>query len=100
MRPQVGNIKRWMADTGASVDALDLNFVSKAGRRKIRKLHRTQEYETAGGTVTVENSISLISDVIGPIDAVLLKSTPPVLSIGKRCMNQGYGFYWPPYENP
>ena len=45
MRPQVGNIKRWMADTGASVDALDLHFVSKAGRKKIRKLQRAQEFE-------------------------------------------------------
>ena len=39
IRTVKGRIGRWMADTGASIDAIDLNLLSKAGRRKVRKLH-------------------------------------------------------------
>ena len=46
IRTVKGRIGRWMADTGASIDAIDLNLVSKAGRRKVRKLHNQMTYET------------------------------------------------------
>ena len=29
-----------------------------------------------------------------------LDSTPPVCSVGKKCMDEGFGFYWPPGETP
>ena len=35
-----------------------------------------------------------------PINAYVLGDTPSVLSIGKRCMNQNYGFVWPPGREP
>ena len=35
-----------------------------------------------------------------PINAYVLDDTPSVLSVGKRCMKQGYGFVWPPGDNP
>ncbi|CAE7336630.1 unnamed protein product [Symbiodinium sp. KB8] len=35
-----------------------------------------------------------------PINAYVLDDTPSVLSLGKRCMKQGYGFVWPPGDNP
>ena len=33
-----------------------------------------------------------------PIFPLVLKDTPPVLSVGKRVMHQGYGFHWDPYS--
>ena len=35
-----------------------------------------------------------------PINAYVLGDTSFVLSIGKRCMNQNYGFVWPPGREP
>jgi len=95
-----GRIDRWLADTGASIDAIDILMLSKAGRRKVRKLLSNRTFETAAGEVNTDSSIELFSDQIGQIDAVLLKHTPPVISIGRRCMEQGFGFYWPPYTAP
>ena len=34
-------------------------------------------------------------------EVLCCKNTPSVISIGKRCLEMGYAFYWPPYsENP
>ena len=33
-------------------------------------------------------------------EPLLRESTPPVLSVGRRCMHHGYGFYWPPGKSP
>ena len=95
-----GRILKWMADTGASIDAIDIHLLSKAGRRKVRTLFSQRTFETAAGDVNTNSSIELHSDQIGAIDAVLLNKTPPVISIGKRCMQHGFGFYWPPYADP
>ena len=35
-----------------------------------------------------------------PINAYVLGDTLSVLSVGKRCMNQNYGFVWPPGREP
>ena len=32
------------------------------------------------------------------IDPYVLPDSPDVLSIGRRCVDQGYGFYWKPYS--
>ena len=38
----------------------------------------------------------------GPLGEVsspnVMKSTPLVLSVGPRCISQGYGFQWPPWS--
>ena len=30
----------------------------------------------------------------------MLDSTPPVLTVGRRCQERGYAFHWPPYGHP
>jgi hypothetical protein len=56
---------------------------------------------TANGPATVEEIVGV---QVGPlrenIDALLLDSTPAVLSVGRRCMVDGYRFVWPPKETP
>ena len=93
-------IKAWMADTGASVDAINSTVISRAGLKKVQMLGVAQTYETAAGDVTVDSTISLHSNRIGKINAVLLEGSPAVVSVGKRCMEEGYGFYWPPFTPP
>jgi hypothetical protein len=38
-----------------------------------------------------------LKDLVEPL---VLPDTPAVLSIGRRCMQMGYGFYWHPGQNP
>jgi len=96
----VGKVGTWLADTGASVDAIDQKYLSQAGRKTAVQMSNPVLYETAASTVTVNASVPLQSKAIGDIDAVLLSNTPAVISVGKRCMEMGYGFHWEPYQAP
>ena len=42
-------------------------------------------------TKCVEMQVGKLADVVSPL---VLNSTPPVLSVGKRCMDEGYSFIW------
>ena len=61
LRSVKGRINRWMADTGASVDALDIHMLSKAGRRKARKLHIQCSFDAAASQIDTNSSIELRS---------------------------------------
>ena len=100
MVPVVRKVGTWLADTGGSVDAIDQRYLSREGRKTVVQLQSPISYETAAGMVTVNASVPLQSKALGDIDAVLLSNTPAVISVGKRCMEMGYGFRWDPYQAP
>ncbi len=56
---------------------------------------------TAGGLVRCNERmrIACVSLTEGRFDALVLDDTPEVISIGQRCMEYGYGFYWPPWSS-
>ena len=56
---------------------------------------------TANGATSADKRASVEVPELGSnLEFYLLKSTPPVVSVGKRCLDEGYGFYWPPYCKP
>ena len=59
VRSVKGRIYRWLADTGASVDAIDILMLSKAGRRNVRKLLSNRTFETAAGDVLPVSCIQI-----------------------------------------
>ena len=100
LMPVVGKINSWLADTGASVDAIDKRHLSQQGRKTIVKMEKSISFDTAAGSITVDASVPLQSKSIGEIDAVLLKDSPAVITVGRRCMEQGYSFHWDPFKPP
>ena len=90
--PVVGKVSHWLADTGASVDAIDQRHLSQKCRETVMRMDNPLTFDTAAGLVTVNASVPLQSKNIGEIDAVLLKNSPAVISVGKRCVELGYGF--------
>jgi hypothetical protein len=42
----------------------------------------------------------IVDEMSGPIEPLVLKNTPDVLSVGYRCMRLGFSFIWPPGQNP
>ena len=57
--------------------------------------------KSANGPVCASEMISYQCMTTGEvIDALVMKDRPPVLSIGRRCMLHGWGFYWEPGEAP
>jgi len=90
----------WMADTGASVDVIDGNMISDIGMTKVKALDKASVYATPGGDVVLDSKIQLHSKSVGKIDASIVDGSPNVISIGRRCMISGFGFYWPPFQSP
>ena len=56
--------------------------------------------QTANGTVTAHHELSVVIDKLDmDIHAKVMDDAPTVLSLGKRCMEDGYEFHWKPYQS-
>ena len=59
------------------------------------------KFDTANGPVNANEVVSLSVDALGEeIHPYILPSTPALLSIGRRCMREGYDFIWKRGEEP
>jgi hypothetical protein len=90
-----------MADTGACVDAVSREVLSQHKLDSAKPIGEATVYNTAGGPVTVDSSVPLYSRTLQTkIKAHVLEDTPSILSMGRRCIDEQYGFYWPPGKWP
>ena len=93
--------ERWLIDTGCGYDLVGRKDVAPWFQRHATRLPRPIVLTTANGPATVAQSIEL---QVGPLGAhvkpLLLDRTPPALSVGRRCMEEGYSFYWPAGQTP
>ena len=93
-------IERWIMDTGSGVDICGKEYAPADGSGLIRPKTKTV-FHTANGTVDAgpvyPGKLLPFSEAIAPY---VLESTPPLLSVGKRCMKKGYGFFWFPWKAP
>ena len=104
IKPPPIDYVEWLMDTGCGHDLVGKETVktiagwmrNPTGHRKGLKLC------TANGTKQVESEIPLQVGSLGEKTvAVVLPSTPAVLSIGRRCQKYGYTFCWPAFsDNP
>ena len=58
----------------------------------------SQALDTANGELTVDKCIDLYAGALGErIAALVLDSTPNVLSLGRSVVDQGYTWHWDGY---
>ena len=63
--------------------------------------HQNLTLSTANGECRPAGSVPMRAEALGEVStALVLENTPNVLSVGLRCMEYGYGFYWPLSEMP
>ena len=83
---------------GATSDLID---GSPQDRQDVEPAPESLCLKSANGPVCAFEMISYQCLTTGEvIDALVMKDSPPVLSIGRRCMELGWSFYWEPYEPP
>ena len=96
--PAENTRRKWIVDSGCGHDLIGKDDIG--GNFNVQKAGELR-FNTAGGKTTsnecVEIEVSVLNEKARPI---ILDSTPPVLSIGRRCMEKSYGFYWPPKSRP
>ena len=93
-------IERWIWDIGSGVDICGQEHVPADGSGLVRP-ETAIVFHTANGAVDAgpmyPGKLLPLAEAIAPY---VLESTPPLLSVGKRCMKKGYGFFWLPWKVP
>ena len=60
-----------------------------------------EDFDTANGRVAADQHVSLsipaLKTLNDQVDGILcLKDCPNIMSVGWRCQEEGFAFYWPP----
>ena len=91
----------WVADTGCGHDLIGRDEIPEFLRHLEEPAESKLTFHSANGETTASRQIGLQSGAIGGIvTPLILKSTPAVLSVGRRCLEEGYEFEWKPYQQP
>ena len=91
--------RRFIMDTGSGHDLISSTRVD---RMDIDTYQSDKvNFNTANGITSTSTMVDLEFDTFNePARAHVLEDTPSVLSLGKRCMEQGYTFVWPNGREP
>jgi len=93
-----GKRRMWLCDTGCPFDLASKQRLGKL-KQFIEPAECTQYLDTANGRLEVSEAIHMqIPSLCENVCPLVLEDTPDVLTIGRRCVKQGFGFYWPPYS--
>lgn len=87
---------RWLMDTGCGFDLAKRSHLVRCGLRKqITKSSLDITINTPAGPQPVTHEAAVnIPSLNEEVPIIVLKSTPDVLSIGRRCVQDGYKFVW------
>ena len=91
----------WLIDSGSEQDLISDSMLSQVGAYNRRSADHPISFITANGS-TESNAVAEIdlNTLPGSITPYILEQTPSVLSVGTRCMDQGYSFVWPAGSAP
>ena len=87
--------EKWLGDTGTDQDIVgkQSRTVAKAGETK--KAADPVSLSTANGSITTDEVVEVnLPGLCESFTPYVLENTPPALSIGLRCLEQGYDFVW------
>ena len=98
--PMMCEDRLWLLDTGCAIDLIQYDSIPEGAREDICHAKQRFSLETANGTRDASHCIPMqVLDFYENIEPYTLPSTPDVLTIGPRCRDQGYGFYWEPWAS-
>ena len=91
-------IGQWLVDSGSALDLVKEKDVSPC-HKHIAKGDKIR-LETVNGETSTDRVLPLtIKSIDEDIQPHVLKSTPNLLSMGRRCILGGYAFHWPPHSH-
>ena len=97
--PPSENCRSWLMDTGCKFDLTTRASVPPYLQGSIMKATVPITLSTANdlvsGDLVARQQIAVVNEVVEPY---IFDSTPDVLSIGRRCVEDGHAFHWEPYS--
>ena len=93
---------RLIVDTGCGKDMVSRHsFTPEFIEDHAYDRSRPLMMQTANGTVELGQELNYkIKKLQQTTSAVIGEDTPDLLSVGYRCMEQGFGFHWDPFSSP
>ena len=93
--------RRWIMDTGSGHDIVNLPSLPHQIRKTVAYRGFSEDFDTADGRVAADQHVSLripaLSTALDQVAGIqCLKDFPNILSVGWRCQEEGFAFYWPP----
>ncbi len=94
--PEALVARRWLCDTGCPFDLIGSPGILPGSKDEIRQAKVAATLETANGKMECFTTMPMqIVALRDNIDPYVLESSPDVLSIGRRCVEEGFEFHWP-----
>ena len=91
---------QWVVGTGSGHDLVPQQLIS-ASSVPLSPVNTAVSLSTANGVAPVEFMAQIHVHALSSVSkALVLPSTPMVLSVGRRCMEEGYSFIWKANSNP
>ena len=98
--PILSKITTWLMDTGSAIDLVSVKDVDPM-KHLIVSSGKPLQLWTANGLSWVNDEIAFKEHALGQtIKPYVVQSSPAVLSIGWRCLELGYSFYWQANQMP
>ena len=93
--------EKWVVDSGSCYDIVGSQHLTLNDKSRIRHAADPVIMQTANGVISENRVVNMpISPLSCEVEAVVLDKCPNVLSLGHRCMIDGYSFEWKAFENP
>ena len=95
--PAAPGIRYWLVDTGCPVDLIGIKSMPEKFKDHVYKSEDPQDFDTANGSLPADKQVNVqVEGIPRPAEPYTLEESFDVLTVGKRCVREGYGFHWPP----
>ena len=91
----------WLVDSGSESDLVSKGMLRDVSAQNCRAAEHPISLVTANGSTEASEVADVkLSALPDPVHPYVLDHTPAVLSVGTRCVDQGYSFVWPANGKP
>ena len=93
--------RAWIIDTGASIDVINKESLQCHELDLVRQASTSKVITGATGKGSTDEQVRLpVLNQRTKADAWIMPECPPTLSLGRRCMLDGYSFHWEAKKPP
>ena len=92
---------RFIVDSGSCFDIANMKECTRRSLARVIGLDPPLEMSTVNGRVTVTKGLRIeVPALKKGVDFALMPNSPSIISLGRRCMLDGYAFHWPAGTSP
>ena len=87
--------RTFIIDSGTSANVMQDKIAKDTVRQFIRRTEFELEFDTANSTVTADTGVrAIVGKWDMPSDYIIMEDSPELISMGERCMLQGFTHVW------